>query len=111
MAWILFLDDEKSPEQFDIRDTQGIRIVVCRGVSAAKYEVLERGLPCEMWLDHDLGMDDSQNTSDSIQFLKWLRWNLGDQFIPRWTIISHNPIGQERIMHFMQDWEKSFHAR
>lgn len=106
MSWILFLDDEKSPEQFDIRDTQGRPIVICKTPLQAKIEVLDRGMPAEMWLDHDLGTDQDGQPMDSLQFLNWLRWTLGDQGCPRWTIISFNPIGIDRIKFFMQDWKK-----
>lgn len=55
-SWTLFLDDERFPAREDAE------IVICRTSSSALAEILARGCPTRMLLDHDLGEGDDTSS-------------------------------------------------
>lgn len=110
-VWNLFLDDlrvpfrgnrlvelaryESSPFPTDIST-----IKWATGTQAAIGLTVRHGLPAFMYLDHDLGDDDT-----SMEYLKWIA-NMHDSRPPDYTIISANPIGAKNIEAFMRSWAK-----
>lgn len=98
MSYKLFIDDERFPTTSDW--------IIARSSADAKFEVLERGLPIEIALDHDLGGDDTIRV-----FLKWLFDYLLDTSMKfpvgfKWSVHSQNPIGAKWITLYMQDLER-----
>lgn len=105
-SWKLFLDDVRNPLE-DMTAEDGWR--VARTIDEAKQEVIALGLPDEMSLDHDLGINaDTSQCETVMEFLWWLANDYGNgQTVPKWRIHSANPIGSRNIEAFMRSWEKS----
>ena len=105
MTWCLFLDDLRNPETTLPFGLGGpLFIFVARSTEEAKKEVLSRGMPSWLFLDHDLGGDDT-----SMVFLNWLAneyWD-GESPIPNYSIHSQNPVGAANIKSFMMSWERN----
>lgn len=95
MSYRLFLDDERDPH---------VTVdVVCRSTEQAKKVVTDNGMPEFLYLDHDLGGDDTV-----MVFLKWLAneyWD-GTSRIPEYAVHSSNPAGRANIISFMETWWK-----
>lgn len=97
MSYNLFLDDEREP-YYNNSDT-----VICRSTAEAKKYVVANGMPSHLYLDHDLGGDDT-----AMVFLKWLAneyWD-GTSPIPDYSVHSSNPAGRANIISFMETWWK-----
>lgn len=100
--WKLWLDDQcRDPEVFARHTPFGF--IGCSSTIEAMSEVLKRGVPAHMDLDHDLGDND-----DALVFLRELESFMTPTTpIPSWAVHSANPIGRKRIESFMRSWEKS----
>lgn len=99
----MFLDDERFFEQVVWIDyskyvrVQDLTWIVCRTVDEAKHQVLTRGLPKLLSIDHDLGLGE---TADD--FAKWLMDQdiFGNIVMPNnfnCIVHSKNPVGANNI--------------
>lgn len=105
MTWNLYLDDKRTPAPLYL----GRDWILARTSEEAKVMVLERGMPENMALDHDLGLLPSGEKDRAIDFLKWLAheyWD-GVQPVPAYTIHSSNPAGAPNLDSFMDSWARS----
>lgn len=98
MTWKLFIDDTRDPITNDW--------VVARSSTAAIRLVIEKGLPIEIAFDHDLGVDTSGKTDDTMKFVDWLSNQFIASFIKfpkgfQYSIHSMNPIGARNIANRM----------
>lgn len=101
MSWNLFLDDErKLPRCLEDRN-----FTIARTAKEAIRLVSEKGLPTEMWLDHDLGIPNQ----DAPLFMHWLintvldTNSLAKAARLKVRIHSHNAIGAENMKRL---WEQ-----
>jgi hypothetical protein len=72
-----------------------------RDVEQAQYYVLNYGPPRKMYLDHDLGNDETV-----MDFLKWLERSGYDPTFS-YCVISDNPDGRRAIVSFIESWKRS----
>lgn len=111
MEWFLWLDDVRVPfigtklvELDKYRLTEcPVSVSMaewCKSTDEAKKCTRMMGAPSFMYLDHDLGVDDT-----SMDYLKWLQ-NVYPDLVIDYTIISANPIGAKNIQAFMNSWKK-----
>lgn len=103
--WNLFLDDIRNPNLDYCFDLTGIHIA--RNTEEAKSLVLNNGMPEFMFLDHDLGGNDT-----TMKFLNWLVYEYwdGKMNIPQYSVHSSNPCGVQNILSFMESWKKSINS-
>lgn len=95
--WTLFLDDERSPPI-----TEDV-VTVARSSQEAVALVEDLGPPSHVFLDHDLGDDDT-----SLKFLRWLSQSYPEAIQGMtWTVHSENPVGSENIRSFLDSWKRS----
>ena len=92
--YTLFLDDIRCPS-----DSSNI---VARSSLEAMEIIQKYGLPSCMYLDHDLGGEDT-----TMKFLKMLYEAYPDGPIPEYEIHSNNFVGRKNIESFLNSWEKS----
>ena len=95
--WILWLDDIREPIA---EEEKGFKVWCAKSVKDAKWLVEKLGPPNYMYLDHDLGPDET-----SMDFLKWLARE-HPVCAPDYYIISANPIGAKNIKSFMETWKR-----
>jgi hypothetical protein len=103
--WNLFLDDMRSSTDYAHAIKNNLQGgVVEHRTSAEAIEFTKKfGPPAFMFLDHDLGGEDT-----SMVYLKWLADEYpSDLLPPEYTIISANPVGAANIDSFMRSWSKS----
>lgn len=99
MTWKLWLDDQLDDPICPVRTTPD-GFLGAKSSGEAIILVNKLGLPEFMDLDHDLGEGD-----DALVFLNWLSFNFDKP--PEYKIHSQNPIGQKRIISFMESWKGS----
>ena len=95
--WVLWLDDIRTPP---IKEVKSSQLWWAKSVKDAKELVEKFGLPGYMYLDHDLGPDET-----SMDFLKWLAHE-HPVCVPDYYIISANPIGAKNLKSFMETWKR-----
>lgn len=111
MEWVLWLDDVRVPyvgsrlvelEKFKHTNfpTEITMTEWCKSTQEAIAKTARFGRPTFMYLDHDLGGEDT-----SMDYLKWIA-NIYEAKPPEYTIISANPIGAKNIQAFMNSWKK-----
>jgi len=99
---ILFVDDEKLPEWFDLpKDTLHAKNMF----TAMNYYIDNRDIKI-IYLDHDLGARMSQQTEDGSQWLGYVCRNYRKP--EKVFCISFNPIGVERIKNVCKDYSIPF---
>lgn len=104
--WKLFLDDERFPDQYF--DDLG-SWTLCRNYTDAKWHVEKFGIPTDMSLDHDLGMDFS-----GMDFVKWLcdhvmEHDLGSDFAKiKYQVHSMNPVGRQNMQSYLDNFKKDW---
>ena len=113
-GWKLWLDDQcHDPFAPERHAPKGF--IAAASFGEAVDQVLLRGLPDMMDLDHDLGADADGTPRDAMEFLRWLEdqansWmdELDTAFTPppKWNIHSANPVGRDNMESFLKDWEK-----
>lgn len=93
----LWLDDIRNPPASLLP-----HIKVARSSEEAKSVVEKFGMPQKMWLDHDLGGEDT-----SMVFLKWLAncvvsgtLELSTNF--SYELITANPVGRDNLHSFLK---------
>ena len=93
MSWKLYLDDCRKP--YDETWT------VCRSSAEAIAEILQRGLPDEMSLDHDLSGNDT-----GMVFLGTLFELIPVGWYPPENCFVHsaNPVGADTMRDFICSW-------
>ena len=92
--YTLFLDDIRSP-------TDSSNIVARSSLEA--MEIIQKlGIPSCMYLDHDLGGEDT-----TMNFLKMLYEAYPDGPIPKYAVHSSNLVGKKNIESFLNSWKKS----
>lgn len=97
VPYSLWLDDERDPAKFCDADQHEI---VWAKSSAEALEIVEAyGPPEFLYLDHDLGGDDT-----SIVFLR--KFCLTNAFV-EYRVHSANPVGAANIKSFMESWRRS----
>ena len=115
MSWRLFLDDERNPTHWFVRNRaigeplpekarEGYWII-CRSADEAKKMVAEKGcLPSLISFDHDLGLGESGH-----DFAKWLieqdingTFSLSENF--EYEVHSQNPVGKANIHGLMDGY-------
>lgn len=108
MTYRLFLDDERLPAE------RSGEWVVARTYAAAVDVVSQRGLPCYISFDHDLGVeDDGREAPTGYDFAKWL----GDYILDHrpdvsqfaWYVHSQNPIGAQNIDRYLGNLIRAIH--
>lgn len=100
--YMLFIDDLRDPVK--TYGSLGKDMVVARSTEEAQQIVHEKGMPSQLFLDHDLSGDDR-----AIDFLKWLAneyWD-GVSPVPEYEVHSSNPAGSENMRTFMDSWKRS----
>lgn len=70
-------------------------------------EVLKRGLPTHMSLDHDLGGEDNTMVFLKELFNFWERTGADKNLIPTYLVHSANPVGVGNIISYMDTWRKA----
>ncbi len=103
-SWNLWLDDVRSPVDFDPY-WERKEYVWATTPQQAKYYVQLWGSPSLMALDHDLGVSVSGETLTTMEFLRWLSEQT--DIVPSYTIHTSNPVGREQISSFLKSWEKT----
>lgn len=83
----------------DIRDPPDKSWVVVRSYKEFREIIIERGLPYEMSLDHDLG-----SFSTGYDTLNWLISNKYDLRIITIHIHSNNPVGSTNMRALINNW-------
>lgn len=102
MTWKLFLDDERTLP----RCLENSGFTVARTVEEARSLTFKHGLPCEIWLDHDLGVGAAGG--DAPNYLKWLIGMLMDNGHERAAaniavrVHSHNSVGARNMQELWQ---------
>lgn len=104
MTWTLFIDDERFPTD----ETN----VIARSVEQAIALIEEKGCPCVIHFDHDLG----DNVPNGMDLAKWIvekDLDNNQQFIPngfKFYIHSQNPTGANNINGLLVPYLKMFHS-
>lgn len=110
MTWILFIDDLRDPSYVGLTGSTLDRTVVARSSASAISEVMSRGMPSDIYFDHDLGGDDT-----SINFVNWLiDYDMTNDVINTSNLYYHihssNPVGADNIRgkleHYLR-WKES----
>jgi Tol biopolymer transport system component len=101
LIYNLWIDDVRNPDQTSFEKLNDAPIIWARDVEQAKYYIRLLGMPCVMYLDHDLG-----ELSTVMPFLSWLD-NLGYDPDFTYLVISANPDGAKNIKSFINSWKRS----
>jgi len=98
----LFIDDERWPTEYNW--------VIARSSMLAMRCILDRGIPTEMALDHDLGGDDTIMIflKEFEEFLFFEKLKLPENF--KFSVHSQNPIGAKAANLFMLDLIKQYNS-
>jgi hypothetical protein len=102
MRWFLFLDDVRMPAEVIGTHANLNDFTIARSSKEAIALVKERGLPLGMYLDHDLGGEDT-----TMIFLKEMVSLFPEGPCPAYLIHSGNPVGKKNIDSFLLSWERS----
>jgi hypothetical protein len=100
MKYNLWIDDLRNPD-WTPHGSSKTTLLWARDVEQAQYYVLNYGLPLKMYLDHDLGNDETV-----MDFLKWLEQSGRDPTFS-YYVISANPDGARAIVSFIESWKRS----
>ena len=116
MAWTLFLDDIRFPE--DVKYFYGpySNIRICRSMDDAVWCVEHYGLPFMISFDHDLAdehyiIGDGEKTGYT--FAKWFCDYVMDNNLQLpagfdYFVHSQNPVGAENIRRYMENFLKAY---
>lgn len=107
MSWKLWLDDQwYDPNAVDKHPPIGW--VGCESVERAAWLIHKMGLPEEMSLDHDMGVDEfGFEVLNGRDFVTILFDRYSDGPIPKWGVHSQNVGGgSDNIKAFLISWEK-----
>jgi len=102
----LMLDDLRDP--VETYGSYGKDMIVARTGLEARRIVQERGMPSELFLDHDLGLKADGTADEAPEFIKWLSqeyWD-GEQPVPDYEVHSGNPIGKGNLKFDMDGWKR-----
>lgn len=112
MAYILFLDDIRFPE--DVRYSYGPyrNIIICRSMDDAVWTVKQHGLPSFISFDHDLADEhyaSGEGEKTGYAFAKWFCDYLMDNslLLPlgfNYYVHSMNPVGAKNIKAYMDNF-------
>lgn len=114
MTWKLWLDDQindpNTPTRWAPADWIG-----ASSNNEAILLVMRLGIPSEIDLDHDLGLDDNDNPIEVKVFLRWLLEQHYQEIDgvsrllppPKWSVHSANPVGAIWISDFMTSWNQA----
>lgn len=104
--WVLFLDDERKVESTisqEMIDALPYDWYLAHTSTDAIELVKRLGVPHYMFLDHDLGGEDTAK-----KFLVWLCDNYYQEGPPEWRIHSQNPVGVANLNSFLNAWKESW---
>jgi hypothetical protein len=76
-------------------------VLIARSSSEAINIVNDLGMPDFMYLDHDLGGNDTV-----LHFLKDLYLMYGYKMPPNYVVHSENPIGTQNIISYLESWRR-----
>jgi hypothetical protein len=100
--WILFLDDLREPLDVTKDKDELLKIEVARTSREAIEMVKSFGLPAGMYLDHDLGGDDT-----AMYFVNWLiDYDMKHDIIGSFWFHVHsaNPVGRLNIVSLLNNY-------
>lgn len=118
MAWTLFLDDIRFPDQVKYDYGPYRNVVICRNMDDAVWAVEQYGLPTKISFDHDLAdahyiIGDGEKTGYT--FAKWFcdyvmdnNLDLPDEF--SFHVHSMNIIGAENIRKYMENFLNHYNS-
>ena len=99
MRWMLFLDDERYPKDYD-EDW-----VIARNFDDAMWYLESKGIPNHIAFDHDLGMKSKTGYQFAKAFCDYLEtegFALPEDF--SYSVHSMNPVGAKNIRDYMESY-------
>jgi hypothetical protein len=98
MTYKVYLDDIRNPK------SEGW--VVARNVEQFKSLILERGLPCAISFDHDLGLDEPTGYDAAKWLVEYLLEHGLDLQGVEINVHSANPVGKVNIVGLIHSFNK-----
>ena len=103
ITYRLFLDDIRNPRYFGaLHPEDTTPLLWARDVEQATAYVKGYGMPVTMYLDHDLG--EQETTMD---FLKWCQQAYPNDPPRDVRYLTANPIGEQNMRAFISSWQRA----
>lgn len=99
MKYSLWIADKRNPDQ-QVEPPRDALLLWARDGEQAKFYVRRHGVPHTLYLDHDLGENETV-----MEFLRWLE-RLGYDPTFDYVVISANPDGRKAIISFIDSWKR-----